>query len=117
MFENLYVDVRSQLHFFTGLIMSVVVYLMLLSEDYKFTGQALKYCFEFIPHFTITYAFTRFSYLVLSNNQCKLKKSFCNSIYGKEDLCCRKCLFYFSPRYQLYIIVFALCLCSVMMML
>jgi len=93
--------------------MSLVVDLTLFSVYYKSTGQALKYCFEFIPHFTITYAFSRFSHLVLLNNQCKLKKSYCNSINGKEDLCCRKCPFYFSYKYQPNIIVFALCLCSV----
>jgi hypothetical protein len=79
--------------------MSLVVSLTLFSEHYKSTGQALKYCFEFIPHFTITNAFTRFSSLVLSNNQCKLKKSYCNTINGKEDLCCRKCLYYLNHRY------------------
>ena len=110
----MYIICNFPCHFFTGFIMSVVINLTLFSVYYKSTGQALKYCFEFIPHFTMTYAFSRFSYLVLSNNQCKLKKSYCNSINGKKDLCCRKCLYYFSYKYQLHnIIVFALCLCSV----
>jgi hypothetical protein len=84
----------------TGLVMSLVVTFMLLSEDYKSTGKVLKYCFEFVPHFTITYAFTRFSYLVLSNNQCRLKKSYCNSISGAADLCCSKFPHYFNYGYE-----------------
>jgi hypothetical protein len=74
---------------------------MLLSEDYKSTGKVLKYCFEFIPHFTISYAFTRFSYLVLANNQCSLKKSYCHSISGATDLCCSKFLYICNYRYEM----------------
>ncbi|PNF40610.1 ATP-binding cassette sub-family A member 3 [Cryptotermes secundus] len=76
------------LNVLVGLIMFLVVYFMLLSEDYKSTGKVLKFFFEFIPHFTITYAFTRFSDRVLSNNQCRLKKSYCNSISSTLDICC-----------------------------
>ncbi|KDR09441.1 hypothetical protein L798_00662, partial [Zootermopsis nevadensis] len=71
-----------------GSVMSPVVYSMILFESYKSTGKVLKYLFEFVPHFTITYAFGRFSYLVLTNNKCRLKKSDCNSISGSSDLCC-----------------------------
>jgi hypothetical protein len=80
----------------TGLVVSVVVYFMLLSEEYKSIGKLLKYCSEFIPHFTITYAFGRFSYLVLLNNQCRLKGSYCDHSFKDLDMCCCKFLYYFS---------------------
>jgi hypothetical protein len=79
---------------FTGLIMSMVVYFMLLSEEYKSMGKFLKYCFEFIPHFTVTYALTRFSYHVLLNNQCRLRRSYCDPPNKNLNVCCCKFLYY-----------------------
>lgn len=88
-----------------GSVMSPVVYSMILFESYKSTGKVLKYFFEFVPHFTITYAFGRFSYLVLTNNKCRLKKSDCNSISGSSDLCCCKFLHYFIDMKSAILIV------------
>lgn len=86
---------------------------MLMSKVYKSTGEVLKYCFEFIPHYTITYAFMRFSFLVLSNNECKLRKPYCKGSFGEKDLCCRKFVCYSSHRYQLVmLIVSMLCVYS-----
>ncbi|KAJ9595471.1 hypothetical protein L9F63_013335, partial [Diploptera punctata] len=62
-----------------GLILSLVVYFMMFSDYYKPTAQILKSIFELIPHFTITYAFTRYSSQVLTNNYCKMQKSICNT--------------------------------------
>lgn len=76
------------LNMLVGLIMSIVVYAMMLSSTYKSTGKALKYTLEFIPHFTITYAFTRFSQQVLTNNKCRIKKTYCDSVLGQTDICC-----------------------------
>jgi hypothetical protein len=90
---------------FTGLLMSMVVYFMLLSEKYKSIGKLLKYCFQFIPHFTITYAFARFSYHVLLNNQCRLR-SFCNPFSANADVCCCKFLYYLRNFVMLSVSLF-----------
>lgn len=75
---------------FSGMIMSLVVYIMLLDEDFKSAGNGLKYILQLIPHFSITFGFMRFSDLVLRNNICKIKTVTCPG----NDICCRKCVYY-----------------------
>lgn len=66
--------------------MSLVVYIMLQSSDYKSVGNGLKYVLQFIPHFSITFGFMRFSDQVMKNNRCKIKTIACPG----NDVCCCK---------------------------
>ncbi|PSN44315.1 hypothetical protein C0J52_09298 [Blattella germanica] len=69
--------------------MTIVVYVMSLSKDYKPTANALKYIFELIPQFTITYGFLRYSGHVITNNECKFQKSLCNTAQSRLfNRCC-----------------------------
>jgi hypothetical protein len=70
--------------------MSVIVYVMLLAEDFESAGNGLKYVLQLIPHFSITFGFMRFSDLVLKNNRCKIKTVSCPG----DDICCRKLVHY-----------------------
>lgn len=72
--------------FFIGMILSLIVYIMLQSEDYESAANGLKYVLQLIPHFSITFGFMRFSDLVLENNRCKIETISC----PQDDICCGK---------------------------
>lgn len=57
---------------------------MLQSKDYESAANGLKYVLQFIPHFSITFGFMRFSDLVLKNNRCKIEQISC----PQNDICC-----------------------------
>jgi hypothetical protein len=70
--------------------MSLVVYIMLQASNFKSAGNGLKYVLQFIPHFSITFGFMRFSDQVMKNNRCKIQKIACPG----NDVCCRKFMNY-----------------------
>jgi hypothetical protein len=71
---------------FVGMMMSFAVYFMLLLPDFESAGNGLKYFLQFVPHFSITFGFMRFSVQVVRNNRCKIQTVACPG----NDVCCRK---------------------------
>lgn len=91
--------------FFIGMILSLVVYIMLQSEDYESAANGLKYVLQLIPHFSITFGFMRFSDLVLKNNRCKIETISC----PQDDICCGKSALshplLFTEMFKLYMVL------------
>ncbi|XP_069681460.1 phospholipid-transporting ATPase ABCA3-like [Periplaneta americana] len=80
-------SILSMVDMLLGMIFAIVVYAMLMAEDYENVGKGLKFIFEFIPHFCVTFAFMRFSDQVFRNNVCTIAKVDCKLL--GNDPCCK----------------------------